>query len=99
MHVFGHDHIPQQRESVPHTDLLQNPHEAISRPRSSEVRLVPVTIEGHKVHIAASIKALQDHRCAKCYPRGPCATAVYLIATGCMGGLFHVLFKTASPGK
>jgi len=59
MHVFGHDHVPDQSKCVLQANLIQNSHEAISRAHGSQIRMSPVTAEGDKMEIAASVKSFQ----------------------------------------
>jgi hypothetical protein len=59
VHVFGHNYISDQNKGVPCANFVKNPHEAISRADRAEIGAPPVTTEGDKMQVAASVESLQ----------------------------------------
>src|SRR5689334_11791035 len=62
VHVIGHDHVSNQQEFVPLTNLAESLHEEISRSCCAEQRQPPITTEREEVQISPSMEAFQTFR-------------------------------------
>jgi hypothetical protein len=71
VHVIGHDHVADQQEIVPFTNLAESVHEKISPLLGMEQRQPPITTEREEVQITSSIVTFQSLRHDKTPTRKP----------------------------
>src|SRR6266404_3730387 len=57
--MLRHHHVTDQQKCESRRDLVQDLHKTVPRARRSKIRPAPVTTEGDKMKVSASVKAPQ----------------------------------------
>jgi hypothetical protein len=59
MNVFGHDHVPDDDESIALADLLQHSEKQVPTARSAEQALSTITTASDEVKVSSAVVAMQ----------------------------------------